>query len=193
MAPIRPSIMSLGATMSAPAAACETAVFASSSTVSSFKTWKCSPSRRVTPQWPWLMYSQRQTSVITSSSGNRFFDRAHRLLDDAVFRVGAARLFIFLRRNAEEQHRLQSRGRRRAALRRPRLPSESWKTPGMLAIGRGSSHLFADEKRQDEIVRGQPRFAHQISQRWRCAQATGTMNQFPHRPRLSARLQASQA
>ena len=57
--------MSDGATMSAPARACETAVRASNSSVASLST---SPST-TTPQWPWLVYSQRQTSVITASSG----------------------------------------------------------------------------------------------------------------------------
>ena len=65
-APTRPSIMSLGASASAPAAACETAVRASSSSVASLST---TPSSRSTPQWPWLVYSQRQRSVITSRSG----------------------------------------------------------------------------------------------------------------------------
>src|SRR5688500_456426 len=57
--------MSLGATTSAPASTWLTAVRASSSTVSSFAT---SPSR-ITPQWPCAVYSQRQTSVIRTSSG----------------------------------------------------------------------------------------------------------------------------
>ena len=57
--------MSLGATASAPASAWEIAVFASSSTVMSLST---SPSR-TKPQWPCEVYSQRQTSVITVSSG----------------------------------------------------------------------------------------------------------------------------
>ena len=65
IAPTRPSIMSLGATTSAPASACEIAVLASSSIVMSLST---SPSRTM-PQWPCDVYSHRQTSVITTSSG----------------------------------------------------------------------------------------------------------------------------
>ena len=65
-APTRPSIMSLGATASAPAAAWEIAVLASSSSVMSLSTW---PSSRTTPQWPCEVYSHRHTSVITTSSG----------------------------------------------------------------------------------------------------------------------------
>ena len=36
------------------------------------------------------------------------FDRADGLLHDAVFRVSAAGLFVFVARNAEEQHGLQA-------------------------------------------------------------------------------------
>ena len=49
IAPTRPSIMSLGATMSAPASAWLTAVRASSSRLWSLST---APSTS-TPQWPW--------------------------------------------------------------------------------------------------------------------------------------------
>jgi hypothetical protein len=38
MAPMRPSIMSEGATMSAPASACDSACFTSAATVMSFST-----------------------------------------------------------------------------------------------------------------------------------------------------------
>ena len=51
--PILPSIISDGATISAPAAAQLTAAFDKSSSVSSFST---SPSL-MTPQWPWSVYS----------------------------------------------------------------------------------------------------------------------------------------
>jgi len=65
IAPTLPSIMSLGATTSAPAAACDTAVLANSSNVASLST---TPFRTM-PQWPCEVYSQRQTSVITTRSG----------------------------------------------------------------------------------------------------------------------------
>ena len=64
-APTRPSIMSEGATTSAPASACETATRASRPTVASLST--SPPSTR--PQWPCEVYSHRQTSVATSMSG----------------------------------------------------------------------------------------------------------------------------
>src|SRR3954447_5208194 len=67
MAPTRPSIMSEGQTASAPASTWLTAVRASSSTDSSFRT---EPSC-TTPQSPCEVYSQRQTSVRSRSSGKR--------------------------------------------------------------------------------------------------------------------------
>ena len=59
--------MSLGATMSAPARAWETAVGRAARASS-----RCRPSRpgRSTPQWPWLVYSHRHRSVITMRSGS---------------------------------------------------------------------------------------------------------------------------
>jgi len=69
MAMTRPSIMSDGATMSAPASAWERASFARSSRVPSLST---SPSLMM-PQWPWSVYSHMQTSVMTASPGTCFF------------------------------------------------------------------------------------------------------------------------
>src|SRR5579872_4339672 len=62
MAPTWPSIIALGATMSAPAWAYARAASASSGSVASLSTR--SPSR--TPQWPCVVYSQRQTSAIST-------------------------------------------------------------------------------------------------------------------------------
>ena len=64
MAEIRPSIMSLGATISAPASASESAVLASNATLESFSTSNFVPSPTGTPQCPWEVYSQRQTSAM---------------------------------------------------------------------------------------------------------------------------------
>src|SRR2546425_786513 len=65
MAATWPSIIALGATKSAPARAWLTAVFASSSTEASLPI---RPSR-TPPQCPWSVYSHRQTSDITTTSG----------------------------------------------------------------------------------------------------------------------------
>ena len=70
----RPSIMSLGATTSAPAFAWTTAIFASTSSVASLST-SISPPRRLRrmPQWPWSVYSSTHTSVMTRRSGAALF------------------------------------------------------------------------------------------------------------------------
>ena len=60
-AAMRPSIMSEGATMSAPARTWLTAILARQSRVLSLSTsW---PQR--IPQWPWSVYSHMHTSVMT--------------------------------------------------------------------------------------------------------------------------------
>ena len=61
MAATRPSIMSEGATISAPARAWERAVLGQHLQGGSLST--CSPLRM--PQWPWSVYSHMHTSVIT--------------------------------------------------------------------------------------------------------------------------------
>ncbi len=100
IAPIRPSIMSLGATTSAPASAWEIAVLASSSIVRSLST---SPSR-TNPQWPCEVYSQRQTSVITTRSGCGLLERPDRHLDDALVVVGARADLVLAGGNPEQHH-----------------------------------------------------------------------------------------
>ncbi len=67
--PTRPSIMSEGAMMSAPARAWDTAVRASSSSVASLSTTTPPVLSRSTPQCPWLVYSHRHRSQMTSRSG----------------------------------------------------------------------------------------------------------------------------
>ena len=65
MAATRPSIISEGATISAPASTWLRAVLANSSRVLSLFTY---PSASSWPQWPWLVYSHRQTSVVMKIS-----------------------------------------------------------------------------------------------------------------------------
>ena len=77
MAATRPSIMSEGATMSAPARAWATASLARMGSVRSLSTVRSCPGPPAfgglrMPQWPWSVYSQRQTSVATTSPGSAF-------------------------------------------------------------------------------------------------------------------------
>src|SRR6267143_2132056 len=70
MAATRPSIMSLGATMSAPDCAYATAARASKGSVWSLATATCPRASRASgPQWPWSVYSHRQTSAMATTSG----------------------------------------------------------------------------------------------------------------------------
>ena len=72
MAATRPSIMSLGATMSAPAWASETAVRASRARVESLSmSIVVAVAVTTMPQWPCEVYSQRQTSAMRTSGSQR--------------------------------------------------------------------------------------------------------------------------
>ena len=112
MAATRPSIMSLGATISAPARACDTAALASHSSVGSF----CTSPSTTSPQWPWLVYSQLQTSVITSSLRHFALEGAHGLLHDAIVGISARRQFVFGLGNPEQNHAADSERVRLRAL-----------------------------------------------------------------------------
>ena len=98
MAATRPSIMSEGATISAPARACETAAAASHSSVVSLST---SP-LTILPQCPWLVYSQLQTSVMTSRPRHLAPDGADGALHDAVVGIGAGGHFVLGLGQAEQ-------------------------------------------------------------------------------------------
>ena len=82
----------------------------------------------MTPQWPWTVYSQRQTSVMTTSSGHAL-ERAHArctaplvpCIDRRVLLVG----------NAEEDHAARRRGESVVRLRaRARSSTECRGMPG---------------------------------------------------------------
>ena len=133
-APTRPSIMSLGATTSAPASAWDTAVRASSSSVRSLST---SPSSRSTPQWPWLVYSHRHRSVMTSRSG----------CSALIARVASCTIpssshapepsSSFVAGQAEQQHRGDTRAQRPRPPRRRRPRRTSGRSPACWRSARG--------------------------------------------------------
>ena len=84
-----------------------------------------------TPQWPWLVYSHRQTSAMrTSFLAARTAEGAQRLLDNAVLVPCAGSLFVFAFRQAEEQQAAdaQLRGFFRFLTA---SSTERLKTPGM--------------------------------------------------------------
>ncbi len=126
MAATRPSIMSLGATMSAPAPAWLSACRASSSSVSSFWT---TPSR-TTPQCPCDVYSHRHTSVITMRSGTASFSaRTPRCTTPSSAKLPEPSSSL-----ASGMPKRMTAGMPSSATSRPSLTSSStdvWATPGM--------------------------------------------------------------
>ena len=164
IAPTRPSIMSLGATTSAPASTWLTAVRASSSSVSSFAT---SPSR-ITPQWPCDVYSQRQTSV--TSDELRDARRAARAAPAGRSRPRPRR---------PSPRRPSPRGCRRGSP--PCTPSaasspasatrsSTEKRRDRRAAPRSRTVDGPDEERHHEVVEVEPRLAHERAQRVGAAQ-----------------------
>ena len=160
----RPSIMSLGATMSAPASTWLAAVRASSFSVGSFRILAPALSRRTMPQWPCSMYSHRHTSVMTSSCGQFLLQQAHGLLDDAVGGIGARSFGVFAVGNAEQQHGRHARLRCARAASRSSSSGESWNTPGMAWMGRRSLRPLRTNNGRTNCADVQLRFADQPAQ-----------------------------
>ena len=189
IAATRPSIMSEGATTSAPARACERAAAASRSRVGSFAT---SPFSTM-PQWPWSVYSHRHTSVITQRSGS------------ADLIASTARCTTPFAASAPEPRASFWSG----------IPKSS--TAGMpsvahrLGLGHHRVHREAQhaghrrhrlahaaaldhEERQHQVVSREPRLAHHPPQRGRAAQPPQPRPGKRHAPppaRRSARQEAS--
>src|SRR6266480_535666 len=155
----RPSIISLGATMSMPARACVTATLPSRYTDASLST---SPSC-TTPQCPWSVYSHRQASPITSSSGAaRFTARAACCtIPCSSYAPEPARLLGIL-------HELVHRGLKDTR-QRGDFP------PHALAVAHEQGPY---ELRGDEV-----RLLHEAAQRGRAAQPTHAADrELAHRP-----------
>ena len=166
IAPTRPSIMSLGATTSAPASTWLTAVRASSSSVSSFST---SPSRS-TPQCPWLVYSQRHTSVTSVRPGT------------SARSARSARCTIPSSSQAPEPSSSFSSGiPKRSTARTPSDASsaasrtisstERWAIPSSPVDRADDALPGAGEERHHDVVERQPRLAHERAQRVGAPQA----------------------
>src|SRR2546423_1101265 len=113
-------------------------------------------------------------------------DRADCLLHHAVLGIRAAGRFVFHARNSEEQHGLQS-GVVRALRLRDNVTGRQLENSRHAPDRLPRFQLFADKKRQHEIVRGEFRFAHEIAHAFASAQTSRPLDQFPHRPRLRNR------
>ena len=132
IAPTRPSIMSLGATTSAPASTWLTAVRASSSSVSSFATSPSSsdaavPVARVLAEAD--VGEQRQ-------AGHLGPQRAQRALHDAVVVPGARALLVLLLGDAEQQHRPHAERAASSAPSRTSSSTERCAIPSSPSTGR---------------------------------------------------------
>ena len=175
--------MSLGATTSAPAVACETAVFTSSST------------RRVVVHVRWSPWKSRDAAVAVAhvfaeahvghhdeSGHSPVFSAAHRALHHAVLGVRLRRAFILLRGNAEEQH---ARTPAACARRASSTSSSSKAGTPRASTPRAARlcHFLGDEKRKDEVVAAQRGLAHQGAQFGSGAKAAGTAEKI-HRAAL---------
>ena len=120
--------------MSAPASTATTAWRARFSMVMSFATWPCS----ITPQWPWSVYSQKQVSGITTSSGAaRFALRTMRATRPSRFQASLPEASLWCEMPNSISAFTPSRASPSTAC--SSLRSGMRETPGISAIGRGSS------------------------------------------------------
>ena len=147
-----PSIIPLGATMSAPARAWATACWPSIGSVASLSTSTRPPISHSAPQCPWLVYSQKHTSVITEQLGGRLLDGPDRLGDDPRVAHGVAARWVLLGGNAEQEDPAQPE-RRAWRTSSASMSGESWKWPGIEAISRRTFSPGPHEQRQDQFRR----------------------------------------
>ena len=98
MAATRPSIMSLGATISAPARACETAALASHSSVGSFCDFAIHHQAAVAVAGVLAIANVGHHQELRDFA----LERAHGLLHDAIVGVGARCDFVFGFRNPKQ-------------------------------------------------------------------------------------------
>ena len=138
MARTRPSIMSLGATKSVPAAACKAAISPSTVTVASLSTsWPSAVSR---PSCPWLVYGSRAMSVKSTNSGTAALiartARSTRQSGFSASRPSGVLSSLGVTGKRATPRMPSSKSARASRTRSLRL---SRKTPGMDAIGVGAA------------------------------------------------------
>ena len=168
IAPTRPSIMSLGATTSAPARAWETAVRASSSSDASLSTV---PSAVSTPAVAVVGVLAQADVGDHEQLGVRGLDRARGELHDALVVPGAGALGVLLGGDAEQQHGGDAEREGAAGLLDGRRRCRGGRRPGIEAIGARPSRPSSTNSgrtRSDGCERG---LAHEVAQRAGAAQA----------------------
>ena len=146
---------------------------------SSVSSLRILPSRTM-PQWPWLVYSSMQTSVISTKSGTSCLSRAKGTLHDPV-RDRSRNCLVRLsapefRRESwpecpePERRALPSPSRSIDKSRLPRHRSDRLATP----------LLLQSRNRIDEIARRQRRFTHHPPERFFLAQTAQALNRKGH-------------
>ena len=141
--------MSLGATTSAPARACETAVRASSSTRASLSTW---PSAREQAAVPVARVLAQADVGHDDEVGVRVLDRARGELHDALVVPRARALLVLVGGDAEQQHAAEAERARPRRPPRPPAEIDSRSTPGIASIGVAAVEPGLDEQRQHEVA-----------------------------------------
>ena len=157
IAPTRPSIMSLGATMSAPARACDTASRASSSSVASLSTSPSSNDAAV----PVIRVLAQADVGDHDELGHVALERAHRLLHRrlVVPRFGPSRVLVI--GNPEQQHAADPRRRGRDRASTQHLVDRGLDDARHRLDRLADSGAGPDEQRQHELRRPERRLAHE--------------------------------
>ena len=96
-------------------------------------------------------------------------------------------MLIFLRRDPEKKDCLQARGTSTVRFLRD-VGKRKLLNARHAANRTRSLDFFADEERQDKVVRRQFRLANQIAQPFRTAERSRTVQKFSHNARLRVRL-----
>ena len=135
------------------------------------------------PQWPWLVYSQLQTSVITSSLRHLPLDGADGALHDAVVGVRARRHLV-LGLGQSEQHHAADPSDCTSAHSFTSSSIDSLIISGHRADLAADAFARADEQRQDELSGIEARLPHQIADGFGGAQAAETMGGEGHSSEL---------
>ena len=175
IAPTMPSIIPDGAITSAPALAWLTDCSARSGSVASLSTSTRPPDSVSGPQWPWSVYSQQQTSVITSSPGACRLTRRIASWTIPLERCGRAAC-VLVSRDAEQQH-----GRDAQLVHLgDRLP-QPVERPLILPRHRGDLPPevlpVVDEQRIDQVIDRQALLADEVAEPGMAAEPSGTMEQ----------------
>ena len=123
------------------------------------------------PQWPWSVYSQRQTSVVTSTSGSLALDRADRRLHRRFGIVGRRADVVLVIGQAEQQHAVDAVGLGAAVASFDGLVDREVEDARHRRHFAPHAFALADEQRQHEHVRRQPRLAHERAHRRACGAA----------------------